>query len=117
MRFTCKVTYIESLTITKILVGQQEISYGEGGISNNNYVPTAQCASVTQINWSSIQLHDTVCVFQARFLSHIQGDAYQSNLVSEDDCEAKLKDVQSGILKAFEYHQGETVRLISIVWA
>jgi len=47
-----------------------------------------------------------ICV-QARLMSRLRGDQYQTSLVADSECEKKLSEVTTGMLKVFEYAQGK----------
>ena len=44
---------------------------------------------------------------QARLMSRLRGDQYQTSLVADSECEKKLSEVTTGMLKVFEYAQGK----------
>ena len=44
---------------------------------------------------------------QARLMSRLRGDEYQMSLMADSECEKKLSEVTTGMLKVFEYAQGK----------
>ncbi|KAK2190645.1 hypothetical protein NP493_72g03003 [Ridgeia piscesae] len=42
---------------------------------------------------------------KARLMSRLRGDQYQTSLVADSECEKKLSEVTTGMLKVFEYAQ------------